>query len=471
MSAITYQDIKTDLGCGETLRTLELTREINEHTVLSLSALLPPGPDVHDVIQKVSAKAGISVRYGPEDRVLFKGMIRNVRIDQEGGVAYINVDAISHSYKTDIEKRSKSFQDAAMTYRQLASELLDKYPGGDIDDEATEGAALADFTMQYRETDWEFLKRMASRFYAGVVPSVQFDDPKITLGIPAGASAGKLDTFSYAVQKDLARYMDVSQNTGGDFMEIDAIRFTVETGLDFDIGDSAQYLAETLYIGKKTAKIVKGILRFTYEFSTRNGLQRPKYHNAEITGLSLRGRVLATIRDKVKVCLETDENQDAKTAWAFPYASIYTAEGSGGWYCMPETGDTVLLYFPNQEERFGYAMDSIRTQSGATDKIADPSVKYFRTKDGKELKFSREEILITCVDHASAATYIRLNEKGGIEIVTSESVSIQSDKDIAIESSETVKVLASEQIRLKCKTSEITIDTKVDLCGKEVRIN
>jgi hypothetical protein len=325
--------------------------------------------------------------------------------------------------------------------------------------------------MQYRETDWEFLRRMASRFYEGLVPSVQFNEPKITIGIPTGDSVGKLDTFTYAIRKDLARYMYFSQNADEDFMEIDAIRFIAETDLVFDFGDTAQYLAETLYIGKKSAEIVKGILRFTYEFSTRKGLSCPKYHNEDITGLSLKGRVLEAVRDKVKVCLETDESQDAGSAWEFPYASPYTAEGHSGWYCMPEKGDTVLIYFPNKEERFGYAMDSVRTQNKDTDKISDPSVKYFRTKDGKELKFSREEILITCVNSDFAVTLIRLDEKGGIEIATSESVGIRSDKDIDIEASETVKVLAADRIRLKCKTSEITIDTNVDLCGKEVRIN
>jgi hypothetical protein len=118
MSAITYRDITTDPGCGETLRTSELTREINEHTFLSLSALLPPDSNEHDVIRSVSAKAGMSVRYGSENRVLFKGMILNVRIDKEGGLSHIKVDAVSHSYKTDIEKRSRSFQDASMTYEE-----------------------------------------------------------------------------------------------------------------------------------------------------------------------------------------------------------------------------------------------------------------------------------------------------------------------------------------------------------------
>jgi hypothetical protein len=122
-------------------------------------------------------------------------------------------------------------------------------------------------------------------------------------------------------------------------------------------------------------------------------------------------------------------------------------------------------------------LNSIRTTRGEGDKIDDPDVKYFRTKDGKELKFSKDEILITCINGSDKETgediitLIRLNQNEGIEIISTEPIKLHSDKDIKIEAEETVKVLAGERIRLKCKTSEILIDSKVDICGKEVKIN
>jgi hypothetical protein len=38
-------------------------------------------------------------------------------------------------------------------------------------------------------------------------------------------------------------------------------------------------------------------------------------------------------------------------------------------------------------------MSSVRTQDKKTDKTDDPDVKYFRTKDGKECRFSPEEMI------------------------------------------------------------------------------
>jgi hypothetical protein len=364
-----------------------------------------------------------------------------------------------------------------MTYKDMISEVIGGYPEGGIDDKASDGAALDNFTMQYRETDWAFLKRMASRFNAGLVPSLNFEGPKIVFGVPQGNFLGDVDAFNYTIQKDIAYYMESSQNTNPDFTELDAVQFIVETEKDFDIGDVCGYQDLSLYAKSKSVNIIDGILRFTYALSTLKGLSQPTLFNEKITGLSLKGRVLEAVQDRIKVNLEIDEIQDKQTAWEFPYATMYTAEGNSGWYCMPEIDDTVLVYFPNKEERFGYGLNSIRTLNKETDKISDTDIKYFRTIDGKELKFSPEEILITCINGVddksgeSKATYIRLNQDGGIEIATTESISFKSDKDITVEADNVIKVLASEQIRLKCKTSEIVIDTKVDLCGKEVKIN
>lgn len=156
---------------------------------------------------------------------------------------------------------------------------------------------------------------------------------------------------------------------------------------------------------------------------------------------------------------------------------MYTAEGNSGWYCMPEVDDTVLIYFPSKEEHLAVAMNSIRVLNKSTDKLERNDIKYFRTADGKELMFSPEEILITCINGKDKdsgeekVTYIRLNQNTGIEIISTEPISFKSDKGITLFAEDTLKILSQKQIRLKCKTSEIVIDSKIDICGEDVKIN
>ena len=136
---------------------------------------------------------------------------------------------------------------------------------------------------------------------------------------------------------------------------------------------------------------------------------------------------------------------------------------------MPEVEDTVLIDFPTKEEKDGVGMNALRVQGKGSDKISDPDVKYFRTKNGKELKFSPEEILITCCNGTDEKTgekhviYMRLHEKNGIEIASTEPIDLQAGEQIFF--------VAKEEILFKCKTSQITINQMIDIAGKEVRIN
>ena len=57
---------------------------------------------------------------------------------------------------------------------------------------------------------------------------------------------------------------------------------------------------------------------------------------------------------------------------------------------MPEIDDTVYIYFPTKEESEGVGTSSLRIGDKGTDKVNEPSIKYFRTIDGKEIKFAPE---------------------------------------------------------------------------------
>ena len=61
----------------------------------------------------------------------------------------------------------------------------------------------------------------------------------------------------------------------------------------------------------------------------------------------------------VKINLEIDGNQDEGTARWFPYSTVYSSPDGTGWYCMPEVGDAIRLYFPDNEEKNAYAISSV----------------------------------------------------------------------------------------------------------------
>ena len=160
------------------------------------------------------------------------------------------------------------------------------------------------------------------------------------------------------------------------------------------------------------------ILKHQYTLTTKKGLSQNTLYNNQLIGLSLQGKVIDVSRDNVRVHLEIDDGQNKDESWWFHYSSVYTAEGNSGWYCMPELNDHVRIYFSDNKEENGMAISSVRKNSraGGNNKVDNPDVKCFRTKSGKELMFSPEEILITASD---GDVFIRLSESDGIEIYSS----------------------------------------------------
>jgi phage baseplate assembly protein gpV len=182
------------------------------------------------------------------------------------------------------------------------------------------------------------------------------------------------------------------------------------------------------------------------------------------------GKVIDISNDNVRVHLEIDEKQNKDEAYWFPYSSIYTAEGNSGWYCMPEIGDYVRVYFPDKQEENGIALNAVRQdqEKTANNKVDDPDVKYFRTKSGKELMFSPEEIVLTGKDNE---VFLRINEKSGIEIYSVQPVKITSKEGIEMDCQKKIILAAQDEINISCKESKISMDGATRISGSKVKIN
>jgi hypothetical protein len=477
MSSITYANLKTNIDCIQQIRNVRIVQRMNEHGRLSLTGILKEGMK-DDYIKKNLAKEQIILSSsGDQPKTLFQGMVKEVSTEAKGGVYFISISALSNSCQMDQKKASHSFQDKKMTYATMMKDIIKKYPGGDLMDLATKGKAIGQLIVQYEETDWEFLKRLASHFHTGILPSLSLDGPKITIGIPKGTQGGKEACVSYEIVKQLEQHLKLIKNGANGLSEADSMKYRMETDADYEIGDQINCQNTLLYVNSKEAFLSGGIIKFRYFLSSMAGFYENTIYNHSITGTSLKGKVLDTIKDKLKVQLEIDSSQNRSKAWKFSYATPYSAEGHSGFYCMPERGDTVLIYFPTQKESDAFGMNSIRKTNKDSDHFDDPDVKIFRTKNGKEIRFSPEEILITCSNGVDEITgedqniYIKLHQDKGIEIISSGPIKFKSNKKIRLEAEDAIELSASNEIRLTCKTSEILIDDKIDICGEDVKIN
>ncbi len=322
----TYEHIKISPYKIEYLEKLKITQKINDHARLYLTAVISE-PEKDSPVSKTKEKSPIEVQ--ADGAVIFSGEVENIQVRHARGVYYLELEGVSGTMQMDIKRKARSFQDKSEQYQAIVAELTGEY-SGDVIDTASKDAATKKFLMQYEETDWEFIKRLASHFNTGLVPSIKTGGVKYFFGLPNGVSRGNLEEYHYSFSKRIVEYLRSQQNTNPSIEHADKKCYTISTEAFFDIGDKVSYQDESLYISEAVYEIKKAVIQNTYRLTTKNGCSQDMLFNDRIIGLSLRGEVLETAKDELKMHLCIDESQDAAKAHFFKYSTMYTASGNSG---------------------------------------------------------------------------------------------------------------------------------------------
>jgi hypothetical protein len=452
----------------------KLVQKINDHARLYFKGVIPEtlkDRPVYDTARETLVEV-FQLEYGVNKSPLFKGMVSRVEVKAVRDIYYLEVEAVSLTQILDVKLKSRSFQNENMRYEALIKGVIAEYQG-DIQDKVSKGQKIGKFIMQYQETDWQFLQRLASGFNTGLIPYILSDKPKVYFGVSdSGRTAVKLENVHYRVRKKLSDFRHSAANSIPGLNEDDFVDYEVESEKRLNLGEAVAFNNAELYVREITSCLEKSVLKHQYVMTPQKGLSQKTVYNERIVGLAVEGRVLAVAQDKVKVHLRIDPEQNAGEAFWFPYSSVYTAEGNSGWYCMPEKDDYVRIYFPSPKEEEGVAIASVRKdlKDSQHNKVSNPDIKYFRTKSGKELMFSPSEIRITGRDDR---IYLKLDDQEGITIYSQKAVKIIAKEDLTIESEQSrVIIKAGTGINISCDASKISMDkTSVTVTGDQVKTN
>ncbi|MED4351069.1 contractile injection system protein, VgrG/Pvc8 family [Schinkia azotoformans] len=231
--------------------------------------------------------------------------------------------------------KSRSFQQKEMLYTQMIDKIIADYPGADSLDNAALSTKLGEFIVQYKETDWQFLKRMASHFGAVLIPDATANDPKFWFGLPEGQT-GELRDTHYSLAKDVAMYRKTIENYAQPVQVADFQTYTIESTQYFNMGDRVPIRNTELIVTQATATMKQGILTYEYVLAPEAGIRQNLIHHSSLRGGAIEGNIIDVTKDKVRVHLSIDDAQSKDEATWFPYSTFYTAEGNSGFYSMTE---------------------------------------------------------------------------------------------------------------------------------------
>jgi hypothetical protein len=360
------------------------------------------------------------------------------------GVYSMTVQATSYTYLFDRERTNRSFQNLSTTYYKLFREMTDSYPHGDFIDLIDADRTVDEFTVQYQESDWEFLRRMASRLQTGLIAEVTSELPRFWLGSSRDQIKGELKSINYSIRRT---------KSGPKYTYVE-----IEDTKRFSVGDVVIFQHKHWAIDQVTAQMKQGLLKYTYMLVAEGGLPRDTVYNDHLIGVSINGKVIDRANESVRLQLAMDHQPMKEDSCWFAYPTMYTAEGIG-WQCMPELGDTVQLYFPSRQEKAAYVIHSLRQKNNKSDEVKEPERKLFHTKTGKIARFDDKE---TALSTQAEKLMIRLNPATGIHVYSHHDLTFEAKEDLVLHGKK-VQITATHELELSCKNSYMRADGEFHL--------
>ena len=484
--AIGYDSLQVFPFELERIQEFKLIQKINDHTRLILSGIIKEEKkDIYVAMTTLQTPIKVmnispmdtsnEAMQGNDANTLFIGLVTKIEVKCIQGVYHLNIEAASYTYLLDLIEHKRSYQDVTLTYEELMRKIIENYAQADIIFAADESIVTGQFIMQYEETDWEFIKRMASRFNTGLVPASTYDAPKFFFGILQGLPTEiiEMDTFhNYTVEKDIKKWLSLALAYTPDVQSDEFLNYRIHSKKMLAIGQKVIFKGEVLYVAEIVSVMEDGTLMNYHTLSKEAALYKDIIYNSKIIGASAQGSVIDIQREYVKVHLYIDEKQDKEKACWMPWATMYGSSHDSGWYCMPELGDKVRIYFPNAMESQGFVINSaykeipfiVKPENKSKspyaldrDRLANPDIISFRNLFGKELIFAPDRVIIH-----SDGVHIILNDADGVEIYTVNNIDIISQEKISIKAAE-IEITGEEKVTIN--------SPKIKLSGTEIKIN
>ena len=428
----------------EAVRELKIVQRLNTHGTAYLSGIL--SNDSMEAINGFTEKTPVEIKISNPEKnkhIVFYGTPCSMKTKHRNGVIEWFLLLKDSSIFLDLQKKSKSFQDKNNTYKNIFDTLLSSYHGSCVDT-VSNNKCLNQPLIQYEETDWEFLIRTASNLGAAIYSNPISDKPGISLGVPKGSS--------YQEPK-IAKQISKDDQNG--------ISCRFESYEDYQIGDTITDGSFSFTITEKVTRLRKGLLSYSYVGQNSEAMTQKPQKNSRLKGNSIKGEVIAVKEDLLKVKLSIDSHQSKSEACWFPLATPYAAEGSAGFYAIPQVGESINLYFPSFQEKDAIVWYANRLDSNDNPNVSRPPIKRFGTEEGKDLKMSPNQLSFSA---SKNKLLLSLDEKNGILLKSRKDIHLKTPKNL-LSRSHTLEMESQDKIILSTLTSSIVVDDIVHIKG------
>lgn len=394
----------------------------------------------------------IAKTYEGKSIVLFCGIITSCNIKSNGDVNYMTLGLMTQSILMDGKEHIRTFQNEGVNYRDIIDIIIEAYNNSAFimtsgDDKKTQG-----FMCQYKETDWEYIKRLAFSANTVIYPDYSVEGVKFFIGFPSK-------------QENCLRseYYELGVDSGeGSLLDSGKVYYKIAVREHYDIGERLTFLDEKLAVVARVSRLEYREVINEYILMKESDVKTKAYQNEKLIGAALFAKVSQVENELVRVSIDDDENDSGDKAF-LNYATVYSSPEGGSWYCMPEVGDRVIVKFPDANEQNVYVQNAFHVGSaGGRD---NPEIKFFKNKEGKEIRLSPESVLITDNNGSS----IEIKDDKGISIKSNGMISIAAKTEVLIESSNAgISLTSPTSVQITQNGTQIEMNDGITHQGSKV---
>ena len=356
-----------------------LDENINEHQKLEIQLEMDDEQrkNLERIIEKEDVGIEIELANVDKDvkRKVFSGIVDYFEILDYGSYGCrILMRAFSKSVLFDRknEKKYRVFQDRNLMFSDIIDEINKDYADKKLEIKYSDIAKkqIGSLIVQFDETDWEFLVRLASQLKTGMFV---IEQGIVLFGIVEMGEIKKENKYfsDYSLVRDYKNlYYKVQSNKVinlGDIVSISENAVENE-GNDKDSGGNKGNFSVL-----KTRIFLKDfILKSEFLATDMKSYHIFKKYNEKIKGCRIEANVERVFEDSgiakmevrfaeglKKIVQERSNEESNDKAYddygikRFPlsYQTFYSQTNTG-FFCTPEINDTVEVYFPNEDERF-----------------------------------------------------------------------------------------------------------------------
>jgi len=496
---------------------LEIDSRIGEHTIGKIKYTASPNQlSLYDaLIDKkgdktivITGRSNISDEAGnATDKIFLNGVISKLRIKEtKAGALAVELVCSSKSILLDRIPRYRSFQDPTLTYTDIAQEVNKNYNDGEtLVNVGEDMKEVPRMTIQYNETDWEYLKRIVS--YTG--QPIIANSNKVLVGffknMPAQTPNLTYSYFGKETEEERTYYrvegtevysvstpikLKIRNRVSGKEVENDY--YVIESRIynegntlkcEYKLGKQTDYFVDPI----PHEKIRGAVIEARTVHIARTDESKSEHGRTDGSSDNLEGRTMGIKPVNIYVAEEQEKNnnrsQEVKTSdiavmtvdlteglrklggavqsegdkYAgksyFPYVTPYSQTNTG-FTPAPEPNDRVALYFPSENETHALVMGAVNNNGNG--RFTNPDKRNFTlgpsqaakggtpANEGKPMynfTLDSEKFIV------SVGSIISLSSSGTVDITGTSNVDIASTgSSVGINASENIDMGASQSI-------------------------